>query len=288
MFSDYLREIRPRQWSKNLILFAGIIFAQKFFDFDLILRAVIAFVSFCLLSSSVYLINDVKDIKSDRLHPVKKNRPIASGKISPHSAVIIAIVLASVSLITAFFLNINFFILAAAYFICMTAYSLLLKHVVILDIMIIAGGFVLRAVAGAAVVDVTISSWLLVCTTFIALFLVISKRRHEVILLGEEARKHRIILQEYGDRFLDQMIAIVTTATLMAYILYTMDSVTIEKFGTGNLILTTPFVLFGIFRYLYLVYQKNKGGHPEQVLMDDPPLMLAIIFWIITAMIIIY
>lgn len=284
----YFISLRPKQWTKNLVLFAGLIFAQQFFNVHLIIKTVIAFVCFCMLASSVYLINDIKDAEKDRLHPIKKDRPIASGKVKVKSAVAIAVILAVISLTLAYLLNFNYFILVSVYFVVMIAYSQFLKNVVIIDILIIAGGFVLRAVAGAAVVEVSISSWLLVCTTFIALFLVISKRRHEVLLLGDEAKEHRGILDEYGDRFLDQMIAIVTTATLMAYILYTMDSATIHKFGTDKLIFTAPFVLFGIFRYLYLVYQKNKGGRPEHLLFDDLPLMIAIILWIITAIIIIY
>ena len=284
----YILALRPRQWTKNFILFAGIIFSQNFFIAELILKTVFAFIAFCLLASSVYLFNDLRDIESDRLHPIKQHRPIACGKVKPASAIVLAVLLAAVSLTAAAFLDEEFFYLCIGYFVGMLFYSYFLKHVVILDIMIIAAGFVVRAIAGAAVIDVTISSWLLVCTTFIALFLVIAKRRHEVILLGEEAKEHRQSLEEYGDRFLDQMIAIVTTATMMGYILYTVDAVTIAKFGTSNLIYTAPFVLFGIFRYLYLVYQKNKGDRPEQVLLDDPPLLIAIFLWIITAILIIY
>jgi 4-hydroxybenzoate polyprenyltransferase len=280
--------LRPRQWSKNLILFAGLIFAKKFFEPDLVLKAVSAFVDFCILASSIYIFNDLKDIESDKLHPTKKFRPIPSGKISPHRAVILGIILAVLSLLWAYYIERSYFLLCAIYFLGMLSYSFFLKHVVIIDIMIIAGGFVLRAVAGALAVGVTISSWLLVCGTFLALFLIISKRRHEVILLGEEAKSHRKILEEYGDRFLDQMIAIVTAATLISYMLYTVDPQTISKFGTHNLLLTAPFVLYGIFRYLYLVFQKNKGGHPEQVLLEDPPLIIAIALWVVTAIVIIY
>ena len=288
MIADYFRALRPRQWTKNIILFAGIVFGQKFFHLDLICISLAAFIDFCLLASSVYIINDIEDIETDRLHPIKKERPIASGKISIGSAWVLALILAVVSLTAAYFINHNYFILALSYFIGMIFYSHFLKHMVIIDLIIIAGGFVLRAVAGAVVVGVTISSWLLVCATFIALFLVLSKRRHEVILLGDNAKNHRKILEEYGDKFLDQMIAIVTACTLMAYMLYTVDPVTVKKFDTHNLILTSPFVLFGIFRYLYLVYQKDKGGHPEQVLLSDPPLIASIILWGMVAMLIIY
>lgn len=288
MLKSYIGALRPRQWIKNFVMFAGIIFAHKFFDAALICKTAAAFIDFCLLASSVYIINDIKDVETDRLHPVKRLRPIASGRVSAGSAWILAVVLAVISLTGAYLLEFDYFILACIYFVGMILYSLFLKHMVIIDLIIIAGGFVLRAVAGAVVIQVTISSWLLVCTTFIALFLVISKRRHEVILLGENAKGHRKILEEYGEKFLDQMIAIVTAATLMAYMLYTVDPLTVEKFHTNNLILTTPFVLFGIFRYLYLVYQKNRGGHPEQVLLDDPPLIAAILLWVAAAVVIIY
>ena len=284
----YIQSLRPRQWTKNLVLFAGIIFAQQFFNTQLIIKTVIAFISFCMLASSVYLFNDIRDAEKDRLHPIKRDRPIASGKVSKSAAMIISVVFAAVSLTTAYMLNLNYFILLVVYLFLMSAYTVFLKHVVILDILIIAGGFILRAVSGAAVVEASISSWLLVCTTFLALFLVISKRRHEVLLLGDNAKDHRGILDEYGSQFLDQMIAVVTTATVMGYILYTVDSQTIQKFGTDKLIYTAPFVLFGIFRYLYLVYQKNEGGRPEQLLIDDLPLLIAIILWIISAIIVIY
>ena len=288
MIKHYIRAIRPRQWTKNLILFAGIIFAQRFFEVDAVLRTFLAFVDFCLLSSSIYLINDLKDVESDRLHPIKKFRPVANGNIGIKSAWTYAAILSLTALGLAYFLGYHFFLAASLYYVMMVLYSFFLKHLVILDIMVIAGGFVIRAIAGALAVDVTISSWLLVCATLLALFLVLSKRRHEVILLGEDAKGHRKILEEYGAKFLDQMISVVTAATLMSYILYTMDPVTIEKFDTSKLILTTPFVLYGIFRYLYLVYQKNMGGRPEEVLLNDLPIIGAVVLYVITAVIIIY
>jgi 4-hydroxybenzoate polyprenyltransferase len=289
MLKYYITTIRPRQWTKNLVLFVGIIFAHRFMEAEAIVKSVFAFLSFCLVSSSIYLINDIKDIESDKQHPVKKNRPIPSGKISIKSAWIYAIVLAAGALcIAKVGVNSSFFFLTAVYFLVMTLYSFKLKHIVIVDIMIIAGGFVLRAVAGAVAVEVEISSWLLICASGLALFLIIAKRRHEVVLLGDNASGHRKILKEYGDKFLDQMIAIVTALTLISYMLYTVDPVTIEKFHTHELILTAPFVLYGVFRYLYLIYQKNMGGKPEDVLLNDPPLIAAIILWGAAAVLIIY
>ncbi|MBC8277117.1 MAG: UbiA family prenyltransferase [FCB group bacterium] len=222
------------------------------------------------------------------MHPIKKFRPIPSGKIGAKAAWTFAVILSLIAFGIAFYLGINFLLAAGLYYVIMVLYSYLLKHIVILDIMVIAGGFVIRAIAGAFAVDVVISSWLLVCATLLALFLVLSKRRHEVILLGEDAEHHRKILKEYGAKFLDQMISVVTAATLMSYILYTMDAVTVEKFGTSKLILTTPFVLYGIFRYLYLVYQKNMGGRPEEVLLNDLPIIGAVVLYVVTAVIIIY
>jgi len=271
-----------------LILFAGIIFAHRFFEWEAVLRSIAGFVDFCLLSASIYLLNDIKDIDSDRLHPLKRDRPIASGKIGISAAMIYFGVMAAAGIGLAVTIGGNYLNAAGAYFLMMILYSYRLKHIVIVDMMVIAAGFVLRAAAGAAVVNVMISSWLLVCTTSLALFLVIAKRRHEVMLLGDNAKEHRKILAEYGDKFLDQMIAIVTALTLISYILYTVDQTTIDKFNTHLLILTAPFVLYGIFRYLYLVYQKNMGGKPEEVLLNDPPLIAAIGLWVVTAMAIIY
>lgn len=289
MLEHYIKAIRPRQWTKNLILFAGIMFAHRFFEIQAVVKSVLAFVSFCLLSSAVYLINDIKDVESDKIHPVKKFRPIASGNITIHSAWTYAVILTITGLVVSFAgVNRQFFNLALSYFAVMVLYSYKLKHVVIVDLMIIAGGFVLRAVAGAVAVEASISSWLLICTSGLALFLIIAKRRHEVVLLGENASGHRKILEEYSRKFLDQMIAIVTALTLISYMFYTVDPVTIEKFHTHNLVLTAPFVLYGIFRYLYLIYQRNMGGRPEEALLNDPPLVAAIALWGITAVLIIY
>lgn len=288
MIKPYILAIRPRQWTKNLLLFAGIIFAQKFFESDAIIKSFTAFINFCMLSASIYLVNDIKDIETDRAHPEKKHRPIASGKISVGTAWVYFTIMAVLAIGLAYTLGIKYFTVAMIYFVVMLLYSFKLKHIVIMDLMIIAGGFVARAVAGAFAVDVMISSWLLVCTTSLALFLVIAKRRHEVILLGEDAISHRKILEEYGEKFLDQMTPVVTATTVLTYMFYTVDSETVTKFGTNHLIFTTPFVLYGIFRYLYIVYQKNMGGRPEEILLSDPPMIIAIILWVVTAMIIIY
>jgi 4-hydroxybenzoate polyprenyltransferase len=284
----FLESLRPRQWTKNLLLFAGLLFSQSIFEMDLFLKAVAGFMLFCVLSGSEYIINDLIDIDADREHPVKSKRPLASGRLPIPLALIGVFILIFGGLAAAFMLNVNFGWVALVYVILMLGYTLAFKRVVILDVIIIALGFVLRAVAGALVIDVTISSWLLVCTTFLALFLGLSKRRHELVLLGDDAANHRKILGEYSPYLLDQMIGVVTASTVMAYALYTTAAETVEKFGTRNLIFTLPFVLYGIFRYLYLVHQKQMGGSPEMILLKDRAMIINILLYIITAGYILY
>jgi len=285
---DIIQSLRPVQWTKNFFLFAALLFAQKIFDVPLFLKTLGAFVIFCFLSGSLYLVNDVLDFKEDRVHPKKSKRPIASGRVRRPQAVAAAVVLAAASLACAYVLNPRFFIAGAAYLVLQLAYSLKLKHVVILDVFLVASGFVIRVVAGGLVIDVPLSSWLLICTTLLALFIAMSKRRHELVLLEENASSHRPILMEYSAYLLDQMISVVTASTVIAYCLYTVSEDTVRKFGTSNLIYTTPFVLYGIFRYLYLVHQKGKGGSPEELIIQDHPLQIAVFLWIATAVGILY
>lgn len=286
--SDLLQSVRPTQWTKNLFVFAALIFAQKIFDGPLLLRACAAFVVFCLMSGSIYLVNDIMDYEEDRVHPKKSRRPIAAGRIGRGTAAAVAVVLAAVSLAGAFFINPGFFIVGAVYIGLQIAYSIKLKHVVILDVFIVASGFVLRVVAGGLVIHVQLSSWLLICTTLLALFIAMSKRRHELVLLEEGAPNHRPILKEYSAYLLDQMISVVTASTVIAYCLYTVSEDTVKKFGTSHLIYTTPFVLYGIFRYLYLVHKKGLGGSPEELILKDKPLAIAVLLWIATAVGILY
>ena len=272
--------MRPRQWTKNLLVFAALIFSQNLFNTSMSRDSFIAFVIFCLLSGSVYTLNDLLDIKQDRLHPKKSKRPLASGKLKPATAIIAGVLLVILSLANAFWLNTNFGLIALSYFILQIAYSTILKHIVILDVLAVSVGFVLRAIAGAEVIDVPISSWLLVCTILLALFLSLGKRRHEILLLDENAANHRKILYEYSPALLDQMISVVTASTVVAYALYTMSVETITKFQTDNLKYTIPFVLYGIFRYLYLIHQKSEGGSPEKILLNDKPLLVNIILYL--------
>lgn len=285
---DLIQSLRPTQWTKNFFIFAPLVFAKEFFALDLWLKTGAAFAIFCFFSGALYLVNDILDVEEDKLHPKKSQRPIASGRVAVSQAVASAVILSVLSLALAFVLNANFFIVCALYGGLQLAYSLKLKHVVILDVFIIAAGFVIRVVAGGLVIQVPLSSWLLICTTLLALFLAMSKRRHELVLLEGNAPAHRPILKEYSAYLLDQMIGVVTASTVIAYCLYTVSEETVKKFGTSNLIFTTPFVLYGIFRYLYLVHQKGKGGSPEELIIRDKPLLLAIVLWIAAVVIVLY
>lgn len=283
-----LISLRPGQWTKNLFVFAALVFAQRLGDVDAIVKAVIAFIVFCALSSTVYLINDVLDRKQDLRHPFKAHRPIASGAVTPILALTTAAVLGIAALIVASAVGRQFFQTAAAYVVLLIAYSAFLKHIVILDVLTIAAGFTLRAAAGAAAIAVPMSHWLLVCTTLLALFIALSKRRQELTLLTETAINHRPILGDYTPYLLDQMISVVTTSTLIAYTFYTISPETTAKFGTDLLSLTIPFPLYGIFRYLYLVHQRDKGGSPAELVINDRPLLVCVGLWALSVIVIIY
>lgn len=289
-FVGFLRCLRPSQWVKNLIVFAGIIFAQKLFAEGMLLRSALAFTAFCGLAGAQYVINDFKDIASDRRHPEKCMRPLASGQVRPGAALTGAVVIAAASLGLAFWLGRLFGALALAYFLLVVAYSFVLKHQAILDVFAIALGFVIRAAAGAVVVYVGISAWLLVCTLFLALFLGLAKRRHELMLLGSDATAHRRALQEYSPQFLDQMIAVVTSSTVISYALFTVsqDALEYKLYGTHYLVATVPFVLYGIFRYLFLVFRRDQGGNPTGILLRDRAIQLTILLWLVAAALILY
>jgi len=274
-----IEAMRPAQWTKNFFLFAALVFARKFFDWPSFLKVAEAFLLYCLLTGSLYLFNDFMDLKEDRVHPVKSRRPLASGAVSPGLALIIFSVGSLVSLLWALALNWPFFLITAVYFLLQVAYSLKFKHIVILDIFVLASGFVIRVAAGGLVINVPLSSWLLICTSLLALFIGMSKRRHELVILEDKAPNHRPILKEYSPYLLDQMISVVTASTVIAYCLYTISAETVEKFGTRNLIYSSIFVLYGIFRYLYLVHQKGSGGNPEELVIKDKPLLIDIILW---------
>jgi 4-hydroxybenzoate polyprenyltransferase len=286
--ANLLISLRPRQWAKNLLVFAGLLFGLRLFDATAVSRAVAAFAIFCALSGVVYLINDIVDRNTDRQHPLKASRPIASGDLSRAAAVVAAVVLGAAALAGAFAIGAPFFVVAAGYLTLLMLYSLRLKHLIIIDVLTIAIGFVLRAVAGAVAVNVEISHWLLVCTVLLALFISLAKRRHEVLLLGDSAVSHRPLLGEYTPYLLDQMIAVVTASTLIAYVFYTISPETEQKFGTPWLGLTVPFPLYGIFRYLYLVHLREGGGSPADLLLTDRPLLVCVTLWVLSVVLIIY
>ena len=283
------RSMRPKQWTKNLILFAALIFSHNFLSPLYFFKTVAAFFIFCVISGCVYIINDLFDLKQDKNHPIKCTRPLASEALKPSVAIIATAVLLFLSIVSALLLtNLNFMLIALGYFILQIAYSTVLKHMVILDVFSIAAGFVLRAIAGAEVIEVPFSTWLLFCTILLSLFLALSKRRHELILLEDDAIHHRKILFEYSPYLLDQMISVVTASTVITYTLYTVSEETVSKFGTDRLKYTIPFVLYGIFRYLYLIHQKNEGGSPERVMLNDLPLLVCIMLYGITVGLILY
>jgi len=287
MVRSLILSLRPGQWTKNLLVFAGLIFGSQLRNTDSVLKAVSAFAVFCALSGVVYLINDIRDREADRLHPKKSKRPIASGALSPGVALAAAGVLCAGALAWAYAINLKFAAIALSYVILQTLYSITLKHLVILDVLTLSGGFVLRAAGGAAAVSVAFSHWLLLLTLLLALFMALSKRRAEIVTLASDAAGHRRILAEYSTYLLDQMISVVTASTLLAYAFYTMSPETVAKFGPG-LVYTIPFPLYGIFRYLYLVHQRAGGGNPSETLVTDKPLLLCVALFVGAVILILY
>ncbi len=280
--------MRIQQWIKNTFLFAALVFSGNLFNPDDRILAVAAFFLFSFASSGIYIINDIADIEKDKLHPVKSKRPLSSGKLGLPAAVISAVVLCGAGIAGGFLLKTEFGTIVLLYVVMNVVYSFWFKKMVILDVMTIAAGFVLRVVAGAVVIQVPISEWLIICTVLLSLFLGFSKRRHELTVLEEDANIHRSVLQHYSPYFLDQMIGIVTASTVMSYTLYTISDGTVQKFGTRNLIYTLPFVLYGIFRYLYLIHKKEEGGNPTRLALTDTPLLVDMVLWIIASALIIY
>ena len=288
MLTAVLVSLRPRQWVKNLFVFGGLVFGQRLFDLPAVGTALAAFVVFCGLSGAIYLLNDVADRDRDRLHPDKRTRPVASGRLPAGVALGAAAALIVTGLTAAIWLSLPFGLAAAAYVVLLSAYSAWLKHVVIVDVLVVALGFVLRAAGGALAIGVAISGWLLICTILLALFLALGKRRHEVLTLEEGAARHRPILAEYSAGLLDQMIAVVTASTVTAYALYTMSPETVAKFHTSLLPLTLPFVLYGIFRYLYLLYRRQLGGNPSDMVVRDRALLVNTLLWLVVVLLIVY
>jgi len=280
--------MRLPQWIKNFFVFAALIFAGHLFIAHDVILTTAGFFLFCFVASGIYLFNDIIDLKNDRLHPTKSKRPLASGKLKVSTAAAAATFFSALGVVLAFLLRLEFGILLLGYLVLNIAYSFRIKNLVILDVMTISAGFVLRVLAGALLINVPTSEWLIICTVLLSLFLGFSKRRHELTILEGEADTHRSVLQHYSPYYLDQIIGIVTASTVMSYALYTISDETIKKFNTSNLIYTVPFVLYGIFRYLYLVHKKEEGGNPTKLAVTDLPLLMNIVLWIITAAFIIY
>jgi len=273
--------LRPRQWTKNLLLFAGIIFAAKLGDASRWVEALAAFVAYCAASSASYLVNDVRDVQHDRAHPVKRARPIARGELSPRLAELMAAALILSAFLLAAPLGIASIVFLSTFFALQAAYTLVLKQVVLLDVMTIGGLFVVRAAAGATAVEVRISPWLLLCTALLALFLALAKRRGELVLVGAEAAPGRPVLEGYSLALVDQLVTVVAASTVISYCLYTFTAR-----DSKAMMITIPFVVFGVFRYLLLIHRRDLGEEPEEVLLRDAPILLCIAGWAVAAAVI--
>lgn len=279
MIAPLFKALRPTQWVKNVFVLAPVVFAEQLTDSTTLLRAMLAFVTFCFAASAIYLINDLRDREDDRRHPLKKHRPIASGALSVGVARAVALLFALVALGLSAYFGWFFATLLATYLTINLLYSSWLKRIVILDVMAVSSGYVIRVLAGAAAIQVEVSNWLLLCTIFLALFLIFSKRRHELTILAEGAAEHRAVLSHYNQAFLDQMINVVTASTVVSYALYAVDPETVARFGSDRLIYTIPLVLFGIFRYLYLIYQRQDQRNPTEALLFDRPFVANVVIW---------
>jgi len=277
--------LRVKQWVKNLLIFGALLFTANLFEPVLFLKTLAGFFLFSFAASGIYIINDIRDAKEDKYHPEKKLRPIASGAVKNDFAWAISLLLIISSLASAYILNFGFFVLLCSYVVMTVFYTFKLKQVVIIDIFIVSAGFVMRAAAGALILNVIISPWLIICTSLLALFVILGKRRYEISTLAESG-KHRKILDEYSIPLLDQMISVATASTVIAYSLYTFTSETAAKHNL--LMFTIPFVLYGIFRYLYLVHKKSLGGSPEQIFIKDLPMIINIALWVTATALILY
>jgi 4-hydroxybenzoate polyprenyltransferase len=289
MITQILKLIRVPQWIKNLFVFVPLVFSLNLFNREYFLTAVLGFIIFCLTSSIVYVINDIIDAEADRAHPTKRNRPIASGKVSPFQGGLLTAVLAIIVAILCIGLNTSFILLIVIYFLINILYSLKLKHVVLLDIFSIAAGFLIRVLAGAVIIHVIVSSWLILTTMFISLFLAVMKRHSELELVAEDSTlPTRKVLASYSLNFADQIATVAAAGVIICYALYTLAERTISVFETENLIYTTPFVVFGIFRYMFLVYMNKEGESTSRILLTDVPMILTVILYALTTMVIIY
>jgi 4-hydroxybenzoate polyprenyltransferase len=287
MLKAILKEMRVHQWIKNIFVLIPLVFDRQLFSIEPLSRTIIGFFLFCFVSSSVYLINDIMDVEADRKHPKKKSRPIASGSLPIPIAIITAIILVSISVIGGFFLSRSFLLILTIYFLINLAYSLKLKHIPLLDVLIIATGFVLRVAAGVSIIQVErFSPWLYVVTTVLALFFGLGKRRGELATIQQNNNEQRKVLDGYTIPLLDQLITIISATTLISYSLYTFSAPNLPD--NHVMMLTIPFAIYGIFRYLYLIQVKNEGGAPDELVLSDRPLQVTFLFFAVSVVIIFY
>ncbi|HOD95821.1 MAG TPA: decaprenyl-phosphate phosphoribosyltransferase [Candidatus Hydrogenedentes bacterium] len=286
-FSDWIRLLRVYQWTKNALVLMPLVFAQQLLNPEAAVRSLLATVAFCLASSATYIVNDLRDRESDRNHPTKRMRPLASDAVAPVPASLFSAALLVLSLALAFHLNWAFLLSLLTYLALTASYSFFLKDLFIVDVIAVALGFVVRAIAGAVVIDVVFSNWLIVCTLFLALFLGLGKRRGEIALLEEDAADHREVLHHYSIDFIDKMLIVVAGGAMITFTIYTCSPEVVSRIGTDKLYMTLPFVIYGLARYLWLVEQ-NETGDPSQVLLKDLPTCVAVLLWAITCALIIY
>ena len=282
-----LATLRPHHWIKNLFVFAPLVFSGRFTHIDMCLKATLAFISFCLVSSAVYAINDICDKHEDQRHPLKKFRPIASGTIMPSQAIFLSVILIVPGLVTACFLNQFVFLVVLLYILINIAYSLVIKHIAILDVLTISAGFVLRIIGGGLAISVVPSYWLILCTVMISIFLGFTKRRVELLSVDAEQNNSRPVLKDYSISFLDQVIPMVTGATILAYALYTVDEHTLMVLGTRAMLLTLPFVIYGLLRYIYIIYHLKKCADPAENLIRDIPTIINLALWVMTSLLVV-
>ncbi|MCP4640066.1 MAG: decaprenyl-phosphate phosphoribosyltransferase [bacterium] len=288
MLATVSSTLRVYQWPKNLVVFGALVFAQQFHDASQVTLSMLAFVALCAASSAVYVFNDLRDVERDRAHPEKRRRPIASGTVSPPAAISLFLALVAASLALAFALELRFGVAVLTYLVLMTLYTLLLKQAIILDILVVAIGFVIRAIAGALVLNVVFSNWLVVCTLFLALFLSLGKRRQEIALMERKASGHREVLSHYTVPLLDSLMTLTGGAALLTYTIYTCSPEVVARLGTDKLYMTLPFVVYGLFRYFYLVHLKGSGGDPSRTLIKDLPTLVTVLLWGLVSMAIIW
>jgi 4-hydroxybenzoate polyprenyltransferase len=287
MMVDLFRLMRPHQWIKNSFVLTGLLFGHAWHSPHLVVQALIAFVAFCLISSTIYVFNDIVDIEQDKLHPTKRNRPLPSGKLNIATAKTFALILGVTALAIAALASGTVVIILLIYAVMNVAYSLKLKHVVILDVFIIATGFMLRILAGTLGLGIPPSQWLLLCGLMVTLFLGFSKRRAEIIALSDDKSAHRKVLEDYSPVLLDKMIVVTAAGLIMSYSLYTMNPETIRIHGTANLIYTVPFVIYGVFRYIFLLHHQSRGTDTARDLVRDPHMLIVLLAWLITTIVLI-